>query len=147
MSGRKVVVFNLGGVLIDWDPRHLYRKLFDDEAEMERFLSTVCTPAWNREQDAGRLCADAARVFKADHPEQAHLIDAYYVRSGEMMPGPIAGSVDILGELHARGTPLYALTNFSAETYSLACRQFAFLGWFRGVLVSGEEKVINTKSR
>jgi len=148
MSGRKMLVFDLGGVLIDWNPRHLYRKLFgSDQAGMERFLATVCTPEWNREQDAGRLCADATRVLKGKHPEKAHLIDAYYGRFGEMMPEPIAGSVDILRELYARGTPLYALTNFSAETYPLACHQFAFLGWFRGILVSGKEKVIKPDPR
>jgi 2-haloacid dehalogenase len=140
---RNSVVFDLGGVLIDWDPRHLYRKLFaGDEAAMEHFLATVCTHEWNRCQDAGRSFAEGARLLKAEYPDKAALIDAYGTRFDEMMPGPIAGSVEILGELRDRGTPLYALTNFSAETYPPARQRFAFLSWFCGILVSGEVKVI-----
>ena len=138
------VVFDLGGVLIDWDPRHLYRKLFaGDEAAMEHFLATVCTHEWNRRQDAGRTFAEGARrLLKAEHPDKAELIDAYCARFHEMIPGPIAGSVEILAELKALGTPLYCLTNFSAETYPPTFERFEFLRWFRGVLVSGEIGVI-----
>jgi 2-haloacid dehalogenase len=145
---RSVVVFDLGGVLIDWDPRHLYRKLFaGDEAAMEDFLATVCTHEWNRCQDAGRSFAEGARLLKADHPDKAALIDAYGVRFDEMMAGPIFGSLDILAELRDRGTPLYGLTNFSAETYPPARERFAFLSWFRGILVSGEVGVIKPDPR
>ena len=99
-AARDTVVFDLGGVLIDWDPRHLYRKLFaGDEAAMEHFLATVCTHEWNRGQDAGRTFAEGARLLKAEHPDKAGLIDAYCARFDEMMPGPIAGSVEILAEL------------------------------------------------
>jgi 2-haloacid dehalogenase len=141
--GRNVVIFDLGGVLIDWDPRHLYRKLFrGDAAAMEDFLATVCTAEWNREQDAGRGCADAVRVLKDRHPDRAELIDAYYARFDEMMAGPIPGSVDILAELHGRGTPLYGLSNFSAETYPLALKRFAFLRLLREVVISGDVKAI-----
>jgi 2-haloacid dehalogenase len=137
------VVFDLGGVLIDWNPRHLYRKLFGgDEAAMEEFLAGVCTPEWNRCQDAGRPVAEAARELKARYPDHGALIDAYYARFDEMMAGPIADSVAVLAELRAGGVPLYALTNFSAETYPLALARFAFIGWFKGVLVSGEHGVI-----
>ena len=105
-------------MLIDWNPRHLYRKLFaSDEAAMEAFLATVCTHDWNRCQDAGRSFAEGARLLKALHPDKAALIDAYGERFDEMMPGPIAGSVEILSDLQQRGVPLYGLTNFSAETY------------------------------
>src|SRR6202040_3410994 len=117
MGSRDVVIFDLGGVLIDWNPRHLYRKLFDgDEAAMEHFLATVCTQEWNRGQDAGRLVADPARLLKQQHADKAELIDAFYGRFDEMMAGPIGGTVEILAELHGRGTPLYLLSNFSAET-------------------------------
>src|SRR5271154_582402 len=140
-SCRDIVIFDLGGVLIDWNPRHLYRKLFaGDEAAMEAFLATVCTHDWNRCQDAGRSFAEGARLLKAEHPDKAELIDAYGARFDEMMRGPIAGSVAILAELRARGTPLYALTNFSAETYPPAFARFEFLQWFRGIVVSGEVK-------
>jgi 2-haloacid dehalogenase len=99
-SCRDIVIFDLGGVLIDWNPRHLYRKLFaSDEAAMEEFLATVCTPDWNRCQDAGRSFAEGARLLKAEHPDKTALIDAYGARFDEMMPGPIAGSVEILAKI------------------------------------------------
>jgi 2-haloacid dehalogenase len=138
-AARNIVIFDLGGVLIEWDPRHLYRKLFGgDDAAMEEFLATVCTHEWNRWQDAGRSFAEGARLLKAQHPDKAALIDAYGERFAEMMPGPISGSVEILAELRQRGTPLYALTNFSAETYPPLLTRFHFLKWFKGVVVSGE---------
>ena len=146
--GRSIVIFDLGGVLIDWDPRHLYRKLFaGDEAAVEQFLATVCTHEWNRCQDAGRSFAEGARLLKAEHPDKAELIDAYCARFDEMMPGPIAGSVEILADLKSFGTPLYCLTNFSAETYPPTFERFEFLRWFRGVLVSGEVGVIKPDPR
>jgi 2-haloacid dehalogenase len=147
-AGRSIVVFDLGGVLIDWDPRHLYRKLFaGDEAAVEHFLETVCTHEWNRYQDAGRSFAEGARLLKAEHPDKAELIDAYGARFDEMMPGPIAGSVEILAELRARGTPLYLLSNFSAETFPPAFERFDFLRWFRGMVISGEVGVIKPDPR
>ena len=136
---RNIAVFDLGGVLVDWDPRHLYRKLLrNDEAAMEHFLASVCTDEWNRAQDAGRSFAEGARLLKRQHPDKAELIDAYGARFDEMIAGPIAGTVEILAELRDRGTPLYGLTNWSAETYPLALKRFEFLSWFRGILVSGE---------
>ena len=147
-ADRDIVVFDLGGVLIEWDPRHLYRKLFaGDEAAMGHFLANVCTHEWNRGQDAGRSFAEGARLLKADHPDKAELIDAYCARFDEMMPGPIAGSVEILGELKERGTALYCLTNFSAETYPPTFERFAFLRWFHGILVSGQVGVIKPDPR
>ena len=146
--GRSIVIFDLGGVLIDWDPRHLYRKLFaGDEAAVEQFLATVCTHEWNRCQDAGRSFAEGARLLKAEHPDKAGLIDAYGHRFDEMIAGPIAGSVEILAELRDQGIPLYGLTNWSAETYPAALQRFAFLRWFRGILVSGEVRVIKPDPR
>src|SRR5260221_6156312 len=143
-----IVVFDLGGVLIDWNPRYLYRKLFaGDEAAMEHFLANVCTSEWNQEQDAGRTFAAAAALLKAEHPGKAALIDAYGARFDEMMAGPIAGTVEILAELHRRGVTLYGLTNFSAESYPLALRRFDFLRWFSGVLVSGDVGLIKPDPR
>jgi len=144
---RSIVVVDRGGVLIDWNPRHLYRQLFADEAAMEHFLATVCTAEWNVRQDAGRRFAEAAALLKSDHPEKADLIDAYFARFDEMMSGAIAGTVEILAELHGRGVALYGLTNFSAETYPLALRRFDFLAWFRGVLVSGEVGLVKPDPR
>jgi 2-haloacid dehalogenase len=147
-TGRDIVVFDLGGVLIEWDPRHLYRKLFaGDDAAMEHFLANVCTHDWNRCQDAGRSFAEGASLLKAEHPDRAELIDAYFARFDEMMPGPTAGTIDILAELREQGTPLYGLTNFSAETYPPTYERFEFLGWFRDILVSGEVGLIKPDPR
>ena len=143
MPQRNVVIFDLGGVLLDWNPRHLYRQLFPgDEAGMEQFLATVCTNDWNRQQDAGRPCAEAARLLKLEHPDKADLIDAYYTRHLDMIAGPIDGTVAVLTELRARATPLYFLSNYAAETYKLALKRFDFLSWFDGGIVSGEHGVI-----
>lgn len=133
------VVFDLGGVLIDWNPRHLYRKIFPDEAEMERFLSEVCPPQWNALQDAGRPIAEAVAERTALFPDQADAIRAFYGRWEEMLNGAIGGTVDILHALRDRGTPLYALTNWSAETFPRALDIFDFLGVFEDILVSGQE--------
>src|SRR5690348_5035721 len=105
---RTTVIFDFGGVLIDWDPRHLYRKLFGgDDAAMEAFLATVCNPAWNIMQDGGRPIAESTRQLTLAHPQHAEMIAAFYGRFDEMMPGPIEGSVAILSELRERGVPVY----------------------------------------
>ena len=146
--GRNVVVFDVGGVLIDWDPRHLYRKLFPgNEPAMDHFLANVCTHEWNRCQDAGRSFAEGTRLLKLQHPDKAELIDAYGARFDEMMAGPIAGTVEILAELRDRDTPLYVLSNFSAETFPPALERFDFLRWFRGKVISGEVGVIKPDPR
>jgi len=146
-AGRSIVVFDLGGVLIDWDPRHLYRKLFADEAAMEHFLATVCTREWHRHHDAGRSFAEGARILKDEHPDKAELIDAFGTRQGEMMAGPVAGSVEVLRELRDRGTPLYALSNWPAEGFPQARERFDFLQWFRGIVISGEVGAIKPQPR
>jgi 2-haloacid dehalogenase len=145
---RTTVVFDLGGVLIDWDPRHLYRKLFPgDEAGMERFLAEVCNGEWNARQDAGRPWGEATALLKAEHPDQAHLIDAFHHRWPETMAGPIEGTLAILRELKEAGTPLYALTNWSHETFPFALERFDFMQWFQGTVVSGQEKVMKPDPR
>lgn len=136
------VVFDLGGVLVDWDPRYLYRSLFDDETAMERFLAEVCTPAWNLAQDAGRSWAEAVAGLSAEYPDYAEQIAAYRARWLETLRGPIQPTVDLLARLRDEGVRLYALTNWSQETFPLARERFDFLGWFEGIVVSGEEKLI-----
>ncbi len=139
----RAVVFDLGGVLIDWNPRYLYRKLFaGDEAAMESFLATVCTVEWNERQDAGRSFADAVAELAPHHPGKLELIEAFGRRFGEMIPGAIEGTVDILADLRRAGVPRYALTNWSAETFPPQRARFEFLSWFDGIVVSGEEGVI-----
>jgi len=142
-SERSVVVFDLGGVLVDWNPRYLYRKLFNgNEAAMEHFLANVCTQAWNLQQDAGRPFIEACGSLKALHPEKSELIDAWFDRFDEMLAGPIPGSVSILAELRSADVPLYALSNWSAETYPWAVKRFEWLQWFRGIMLSGEVKLV-----
>jgi 2-haloacid dehalogenase len=139
MNSKRAVVFDLGGVLIDWNPRHLYRKMFngDDEA-MERFLSEICTPEWNARQDGGRPFATAIEELIARHPEQAGLISAFFDRWPEMIAGAIEQTVEILAELKGAGHEIYALSNWSAETFPHARKRFEFLGWFDFTLISGE---------
>ena len=141
------IVFDLGGVLIDWNPRHLYRKLIDDEARMEWFLAEVCHRAWNEEQDRGRTFAAAIEEAAARHPEHRPLIAAYFERWDEMMAGPIEGSVTILEELKEAGYELHALTNWSAETFPFARDRFAFLDWFGSILVSADVGLIKPDPR
>ncbi len=147
MTQRPVIVFDLGAVLIDWNPRHLYRKLFDDEAEMEAFLRDICTPEWNAEQDRGRSWADAVDLLSRAHPEHKPLIHAYKDRWEEMMVGPVPGTVEILERLDQEGYELHALTNWSAETFPLAKARFDFLERFQTILVSGEERMKKPDAR
>jgi 2-haloacid dehalogenase len=139
---RPVIVYDLGGVLIDWNPRHLYRKLIEDEAAMERFLAEVCHTAWNAEQDRGRSFAEAIEEAAARHPDHRPLIEAYFARWGEMIAGEIDGAVAILEELRDAGYELHALTNWSAETFPYARERFAFLDWFQTILVSADVGLI-----
>jgi 2-haloacid dehalogenase len=132
------IIFDLGGVLIDWDPRHLYRSLFADEAAMEAFLAEVATPAWNERQDGGRPWAEAIAELVERHPDQRELIEAFHDRWPEMLAGPIEGTVDLLSQLRKTSLRLYALSNWSAETFPVAQRQFPFLDWFDGIVISGD---------
>ena len=137
------VIFDLGGVLVDWDPRYLYRKLFSgDEAGMERFLATVTTPAWNLEQDRGRSFAEAVALLREAHPQQAELGDAYFDRWPEMLGGAIDGTVDVLAELRAADVELHAITNWSDETFPHAVARFPWLAWFKTITVSGRERLL-----
>lgn len=136
------VVFDLGMVLIEWDPRHLYRQVFADDAEMEHFLAHVCHGAWNVEQDRGRSFDDGVAEAIARHPRYAREIALYRDRWMEMVPGAIQGTVDILEELHRRGTPLYAITNWNGDTFRATRARFSFLQRFRDIVVSGDEKLL-----
>jgi 2-haloacid dehalogenase len=136
------VVFDLGGVLIDWDPRHLYRKLFADEAEMERFLAEVTSQAWNLEQDRGRPFAEAIAELTRQHPDRAELIEAFWSRWPEMLGEPHQETVDVLADLRTTGIRLLALTNWSAETFPVAVPRYPFLAWFEAVIVSGEVRMV-----
>jgi 2-haloacid dehalogenase len=147
-SRRSVAIFDLGGVLLEWDPRHLYRKLFDgDDAAMEHFLANVCTTQWNERQDAGRSFAEATQELLPHHADKIELIEAFGKRFDEMVPGAIEGSVEVLAELKGRGVPLYAITNWSAETFPPFRKRFEFLSWFQAIVVSGNEGVMKPDAR
>lgn len=135
------VVFDLGGVLLDWDPRHLYRKLFADETEMESFLRDVCTMQWHAAHDRGVPFSQSCAALAATHPQHAELIDAWGARSEEMIAGQIDGTVEILDELLGRGVRCYALTNMERETYPLRRQRYPFMRRFAGTVVSSHEGV------
>ena len=136
------VVFDVGNVLIRWDPRHLYSRIFSDAAAMERFLGEICTDAWNLEQDRGRPWAEAIAERIALFPQHEALIRAYSERWHEMVPGEVEGSVPLLERLRSAGVPLYAITNFSAEKFAEAQERFPFLRRFRDVVVSAHERLL-----
>lgn len=136
------IIFDLGAVLIDWNPRHLYRKIFKTEEEISWFLENICTSEWNDEQDAGRSFEEATEVLVAKHPEWEEPVRAWYGRWRETIQGPIHETVDILKTIkESNGYRLYALTNWSAETFPWALNTFEFLHWFEGIVVSGVEKM------
>jgi 2-haloacid dehalogenase len=138
----EAVVFDIGGVLLDWNPRYLYRKLLDDEREMERFLSEICTLEWHEAHDRGTPFEVSCGKLAELHPEYSELIHAWGQRSEEMVAGPIPGGVEVLRELKAAGVPCYALTNMEVETYPKRVERFPFLTWFDGAVVSGFEGVV-----
>jgi 2-haloacid dehalogenase len=141
MAKIDTVVFDLGGVLVDWNPYYLYRKIMQSEEEISLFFQQVCTSDWNEEQDAGRPLSEGTELLVKQFPEKAGLIRAYYERWTEMLGGPIHGTVDILSRIRSMpGMKTYALTNWSAETFPIALDRYEFLHWFDGRVVSGEEK-------
>jgi 2-haloacid dehalogenase len=141
MTNINTIVFDLGGVLIDWNPEYLYSRIFPNEEERRWFLSTICTLDWNEQQDAGRSLREGTEYLVNKFPEHETSIRAYYGRWKEMLGGPIHETVEIFRQLKARpGIKLYALTNWSAETFPVALELYDFLHWFDGRLVSGEEK-------
>ena len=141
MTKIDTIIFDLGAVLIDWNPRHFYRKIFKTEEEITWFLENICTHEWNEKQDAGRSFEEATEELLQKFPEHEFAIRAWYDRWQETMNGPIQGTVDILKEIRdSKKFRLYALTNWSEQTFPWAMDQFEFLHWFEGIVVSGHEK-------
>ena len=147
MNSKPAIIFDLGAVLIDWNPRHLYRKLFDDEATMERFFVETNLLQWNARQDEGHPFAAAVAELSAQFPHYEPYIRAFHERWEEMMPGAIEPTVEILAELKDDDYELFALSNWSAETFPFALARFEFLRWFRAVVISGEVKVCKPDPR
>ena len=134
------IIFDLGGVLIDWNPRYLYRKIFKTEEEVTWFLENICTSDWNEKQDAGRSFHEGTEELVQLFPEYEMPIRAWYGRWKETMNGPIEETVTIFKELkESRRFKIYALTNWSKETFPWALEKFEFLHWFDGIVVSGIE--------
>lgn len=136
------IVFDIGNVLLHWDPRALYRKIFASEAEVEWFLTHVCNSAWNLEQDRGRSFEEAIAEATARHPDQAQAIAAYHLRWPETLTHVIDGSVAVLEDLHAQDTPLYAITNWNQDKFRQTKARYDFLHHFRDIVVSGDEKLL-----
>jgi len=136
------IIFDLGAVLIDWNPHYMYRTIFNDEEEMKNFLATVTTSDWNEEQDAGRSLAEGTEILVKQFPEHEENIRAFYTRWDEMLGEAFYDTVEIFKELKESGKyKIYALTNWSAETFPVALERFEFLHWFDGIVVSGAEKM------
>ena len=134
-----IALFDLGRVVLDWEPSRLYDKIFDTTDARNRFLDSVCTMAWHMRHDAGVSFADNAAALIADHPEQESEIRAWGGRWMEMFDGYIDGTPDLIERMHARNVPLYALTNMPSETWPLMQQHFGpVLGRFRHVVVSGD---------
>jgi 2-haloacid dehalogenase len=135
------IIFDLGAVLIDWHPKYVFSKVFDTEEKMNWFFENICTSDWNEKQDAGRSLKEATEELVAMYPEYEQEVRAYYGRWEEMLGGPINGTVEILSELKESGLyRIYALTNWSAETFPVAQQRYDFLNWFDGIVMSGEER-------
>lgn len=136
------VVFDVGNVLIRWDPLLVYREMIPDDEKRAWFMQNVCTAAWNLEQDRGRSWEEAVALLVASHPEWESQIRAYDERWHEAVPGIIEDSVAVLAELKQRGEKVYAITNFSREKWAECLIRFPFLQSFDGVVVSAHERVI-----
>ncbi len=148
MKNLDTIIFDLGGVLIDWNPAYVFREIFDDAEEMRYFFEHICTHDWNIQQDAGRPLAEATEEKVAEFPAYESQIRAYYGRWREMLSGAITETVDILTALRQKDKyRLLALTNWSHETFPTALELFDFLHWFEGIVVSGEEKLIKPDPR
>ena len=142
-----VPIFDIGGVLIDWDPRALFRKFIADEAELESFVTTVCPGDWNLEQDGARSFREGLLERIARFPEHASLIRAFDERWIETVPGPIRGTLAIAEELWAAQVPIYAITNFSREKFAVLVEHHSFLRRFDGVVVSAHERLLKPDPR
>lgn len=135
------LIFDLGGVLIDWNPEYVFREIIPDQERRQYFFEHICTHEWNVEQDAGRSLAEATELLVTQWPDWEPEIRAYYDRWEDMLGGPIPETVELLRQIRDEGRlRLLALTNWSAETFPVALVKYDFLHWFEGIVVSGEEK-------
>ena len=145
---RQALVFDIGGVLLDWNPRHLFRKFFNGNQEgMERFLVEIGFTEWNLHQDAGRPFSEAVDELKTRHPKWGKLIEAYHTDWDESINGTIESTIDILVELREKGYPLFGLSNFSTEKFPLVRQRYEFFDWFEDILLSAEVNLVKPDPR
>ncbi|AMR39894.1 HAD family phosphatase [Elizabethkingia anophelis] len=142
----KNIIFDFGGVLMDWNPKYLYQNVFNSEEEMNFFLDNIATLKWNAEQDRGRSFQEATEILQNQYPEFSKEIALYYSQWPVMLKGTIEENVSILRNLHGR-YQLYGLTNWSAESFPYAYKNYDFFSLFNGIVVSGEEKLIKPDER
>lgn len=139
----RTVVFDIGNVLIRWEPEVLYSRLIPDAAARAAFFAETGLIDWNLEQDRGRPWGEAEAALIALHPQHAALIRAFRADWHEMVPGAIAENVAVLADIRARGIPNYAITNFAADTFREAQKRFPFLAeGFHGIVVSADERLV-----
>jgi 2-haloacid dehalogenase len=143
----EAVVFDLGGVLIDWDPRYMYRQLFADPADMEEFLASVCTPDWHRAHDLGADITQSCEQLALRYPEHRDMIMVWAERGEEMVAGQLDDTVELLSELKASGMPCYALSNMEPDAFEVRLARFGFMQWFDGHVISGLEGVAKPDRR
>ena len=137
------IVFDFGGVLLDWNPRYLYEKLFNDKEQMEYFLTNVCTDSWNVQQDAGRSLVEATKLLQQQFPEYELMIQRFYDDWEIMLKGEIRENSVLINQLKKKKKyRLFGLTNWSGETFPIALEKYMFLHEFEGIVVSGDEKMI-----
>ncbi|MBR7114344.1 MAG: HAD family phosphatase [Alistipes sp.] len=142
MKPLKNIIFDFGGVLVDWNPRYLYDKYFGDEERSEWFLNNICLYSWNLQMDGGKPFAEGVSELQAQHPEWKEAIAIYHTRWVEMMGGEVEGTADLLRRLKAAGYKIYGLTNWSAETFPMIRDTYPVFGEFDGIVVSGEEHLL-----
>ncbi|HET7717592.1 MAG TPA: HAD family phosphatase [Bauldia sp.] len=142
MTDIRHIVFDIGKVILEWDPEIPYRRLIPDDAERRRFLTEICSFDWNAEQDRGRTWREAEDLLIAEHPELEPLIRAYFLNHGDMIRGPVPGTAAIIEALADAGWDITALTNYSAETFPRAEATYPILGRFRGITVSGRVRMM-----
>ncbi|KUY29857.1 MAG: HAD family phosphatase [Flavobacteriaceae bacterium] len=142
----KNIIFDFGGVLMDWNPKYLYQNVFNTDEEMNYFLDHIATLKWNAEQDRGRSFQEATEILQNQYPEFSKEIALYYSQWPVMLKGTIEENVNILRNLHGR-YQLYGLTNWSAESFPYAYQNYDFFSLFNGIVVSGEEKLIKPDER
>ena len=140
------IVFDFGGVLVDWNPEYLFRDVFSDESEMQHFLDNICTPDWNEKQDAGRSLSEATRTLQKHHPKYHDEIRLFYDEWTTMLGGPIEQNVAMLKPLKTKYR-LFGLTNWSAETFPIAFDLYPFFNVFEGIVISGIEKLAKPDER